>query len=1060
MPEIICVLGMHRSGTSLIARMLNLLGVSLGPEAHLAGSAEDNPKGFWENKLLVSINEEILSRWGGSWDEPPSFPEGWESSPKLSDLRQRVRAIIREDFAAAELWGWKDPRTCLTLPFWQKLLPPMQYVICLRNPVDVACSLKRRNNFSFEKGVELWLAYVAAALQHTRGQPRLFVFYEEIMEDWERELRRVAAFIGRLDLVKQEEIQRSIQEFIDEDLQHHRTSLVDVADEPKLAFEAKALYVTLRTYTAYQRRQTGACEAEELVLAAIDTFSPYAIEASKVRQRLEQEKKALTQQVQALQDQLAEREQQTSVQVQALQKQLAEREQQISAFQGQLAHLQLRLSWKRYRIADVLVAFYWHVRHPQRLWQLVKDRLWQLGRKWLPTAFKGWIKRVILRRSPPPWQPPQLLLSRKRGMEAAGFDPQQLLAKTGYYDVIVLPIIDWDFRFQRPQQIARQFAKHGYRVFYFSTDFGSGRRSEDPLLTVRPIEQNIAEVQLPSSGRLNVYRHVIDETSLQEWMRAFDQLRRDYGMAEAVCLVQLPFWRPLAFKLRDKFGWKVIYDCMDKHAGFSTNDPAMLKEEEMLSRNSDLILVTSRKLQEEQRRYSSSCLLAPNACEFEHFSISLGATPAELAALPRPIIGYYGAISEWFDTELVAEVARQRPDWSFVLIGDTFGAHLAPLQGLPNVHLLGEQPYQVLPAYLQAFDVCTIPFKLTPLTEATDPVKFYEYLSAGKPVVATPLPELEPYEAEGLVYLGYTSQEFVKRLEQALQENTAERATARQRFARQNTWGKRFSRIQRALRYLYGRISVIVITYNNLHMTKLCVKSIFRNTLWPNVELLIVDNASTDGTREYLQELAKEHENVKLILNDRNAGFARANNQGILAASGDYLVLLNNDTVVTRGWLGRLIRHLERDPKIGMVGPVTNAVGNEAKIDVSYASIEEMEDFAERRAQEYEGQAFEIKMLALFCTLIPRRVVDEVGLLDERFERGMFEDDDLALRVKRAGYKVVCAEDVFVHHFHSATFQQFGREAYLALLEKNRRIFEKKWGIKWEPHRYRGHHSR
>lgn len=735
--------------------------------------------------------------------------------------------------------------------------------------------------------------------------------------------------------------------------------------------------------------------------------------------------------------------------VQALSTQLAEREQAVLA-------LQQRLTWKRYRVADKLVAVYWYGLHPKQMLRVGRERIWQLGRKWLPTPIKVWIKRVILRQPRPPWQPPQALPSEQRISEPAEPMLHSQPPRTSHYDVIVFPIIDWGFRFQRPQQIAKQFAKNDHRVFYLKTRFNGKKNPDDCQPTVKPVDVNIAELQLPGPAELSIYRHQIDEPTLQRWLKAFDHLRREYGIDEAVCLVQLPFWRPLAFQLRERFGWKVVYDCMDKHSGFSTNEPAMLNEEEALSRGSDLIFVTARKLFEEQQCYNSRCLLVPNACEFDHFSMSLGAMPSALAPLSKPIIGYYGAISDWFDTELVAEIAHLRPTWSFVLIGHTFGADLSPLQGLANVHLLGEQPYQALPAYLHAFDVCLIPFKLTPLTEATNPVKFYEYLSAGKPVVAVPLPELVPYEANGLVHLAKEPKEFVEKIEQTLQEKGAERIAARRLFAQQNTWEERFTHIQAAICQVYNKASIIILTHNNLHLTRSCIESIFRNTLWPNLELIIVDNASTDGTREYLGELHREHENVKLILNDRNEGFARANNQGIRAATGEYIVLLNNDTIVTRGWLGRLIRRLESDPMVGMVGPVTNSAGNEAKIDVSYSSIEEMEAFAEHRARECEGKAFEIKTLALFCAVMRRKLFDEVGFLDERFEVGMFEDDDLALRVKQAGYRIICCEDVFVHHYHSATFKQFSEQEYLRLFEANRKWFEDKWGIRWEPHKYRG----
>src|SRR4029453_4502858 len=120
-PRLVCVLGMHRSGTSLITRMLNVLGVYLGPNERLMKPQEDNPRGYWEHQLITDLNDAILARLGGSWHEPPTFSPDWGRAAGLADLRRKAQAVIHEDFATAECWGWKDPRTCLTLPFWQRL---------------------------------------------------------------------------------------------------------------------------------------------------------------------------------------------------------------------------------------------------------------------------------------------------------------------------------------------------------------------------------------------------------------------------------------------------------------------------------------------------------------------------------------------------------------------------------------------------------------------------------------------------------------------------------------------------------------------------------------------------------------------------------------------------------------------------------------------------------------------------------------------------------------------------------------------------------------------------
>ena len=246
-PRVVCVLGMHRAGTSAIARVLNLLGVDLGPADQLMPAVPSNPRGHWEQWAIVRLNEEILERFGGSWNRPPVLPDGWEAAPILEDMRFRARALVKSTFGDAPLWGWKDPRTCLTLPFWRRLLPPMRYVICLRNVVDVAHSLETRDGMTLEEAARLWRTYTSAALAHTAGHARLVIFYEDLMADWGRQARRLAEFLEVPERLEQPEVLSRIEAEVDPTLRHHSTSLAEVLEDPKLPVDAKALYAALWT---------------------------------------------------------------------------------------------------------------------------------------------------------------------------------------------------------------------------------------------------------------------------------------------------------------------------------------------------------------------------------------------------------------------------------------------------------------------------------------------------------------------------------------------------------------------------------------------------------------------------------------------------------------------------------------------------------------------------------------------------------------------------------------------------------------------------------------------
>jgi GT2 family glycosyltransferase len=166
------------------------------------------------------------------------------------------------------------------------------------------------------------------------------------------------------------------------------------------------------------------------------------------------------------------------------------------------------------------------------------------------------------------------------------------------------------------------------------------------------------------------------------------------------------------------------------------------------------------------------------------------------------------------------------------------------------------------------------------------------------------------------------------------------------------------------------------------------------------------------------------------------------------------LVLLNNDTMVPPGWLSRLAGHLD-EPSVGLVGAVTNRSGNEAQIEVPYRTVGEFLEFAAALARNCERRAFDIRVATMFCAAMRRDVYERVGMLDERFAVGLFEDDDYSMRVREAGYRVVCAEDTFVHHFGQVSLGDAAAGDYGALFHANRRQWEEKWGRPWEAYRLR-----
>lgn len=639
----------------------------------------------------------------------------------------------------------------------------------------------------------------------------------------------------------------------------------------------------------------------------------------------------------------------------------------------------------------------------------------------------------------------QILSGNSFEMPALRPAPQE----TGLADYIFWGVIDWHFRHQRPQQLAQALSGAGRRVFYISVNLVDDPR---PGFNVEQLDAHgrLFQINLYAKGAPVIYTTAPGVDIADQLKGSIGQVLDWAGTRQIVSMIQHPFWYETSALLPDS---ELVYDCMDHHEGFGNVSEEVLSIERALMRNADITITTSTWLDEIVSQHTQNRILIRNAGEFDHFATR----PANVYVDPqqRKIIGYYGAIAEWFDLDLLESVAKAFPQHSILMIGaDTVGAR-AKLGHLTNVTFTGEMPYAELPKYLHAFDVCLLPFQVIPLTLATNPVKVYEYLSAGKPVVSVDLPEIKQFE--NLVHAAPTTRDFIEAIREEIEAQDApERIPARQQFARNQTWSHRaeqmIQRIERERRV--PRVSVIVVTYNNIELTKACLASLDKHSNHENLEIIVVDNASADGTPDLLREWVAASTNRKIILNDDNRGFAAGNNQGLAIADGEYLVLLNNDTYVTPGWIRTLYRHLERDESIGIIGPVTNNIGNEARIQINYANMEEMLIEAGKFTHSRIGKVQNIQTVAFFCVMFSRKVYEQVGPLDEAFGRGFFEDDDYCRRIEQLGLNIGCAEDVFIHHHLSASFNKLKSADRQALFDQNKAIYEAKWG-KWTPHSYK-----
>ncbi len=235
-------------------------------------------------------------------------------------------------------------------------------------------------------------------------------------------------------------------------------------------------------------------------------------------------------------------------------------------------------------------------------------------------------------------------------------------------------------------------------------------------------------------------------------------------------------------------------------------------------------------------------------------------------------------------------------------------------------------------------------------------------------------------------------------------------------------------------------ISIVILGFNQVEYTKRCLESILKYTR-QKIELILVDNGSHDGTSAYFHSIP----NAKVIINATNLGVAKGWNQGMRLAKGEYILILNNDIIVGPDWLENMVRLAESDPEIGLVGPRSNYIaGPQIVPNVPYKVEGEIQDFIGKWQKKNDLSSAEFVFVKGFCHLIPRRVFDKVGFYDERFGKGNFEDDDYCTRVHHHGFNALIANDSFIHHFGSVSFNQESVD-WKKLMIENRTKYQSKW---------------
>jgi glycosyltransferase involved in cell wall biosynthesis len=375
------------------------------------------------------------------------------------------------------------------------------------------------------------------------------------------------------------------------------------------------------------------------------------------------------------------------------------------------------------------------------------------------------------------------------------------------HDVICISSIDWGFLWQGHQEIMARLAAAGNRVLFIENTGvrPPGRRDLPRLLQrlrnwrrgrggVRLERPNLwvwAPLALPlpyspAAVRLN---RVLLLSVLRRWLR-----RQGWGQPLVWTFLPTPLARALIRALDPQL---VVYYCIDDLASSSPAAAPIAASERRLFREADLVFVTSERLRARAARDARAVHLFPFAVNYAQFAAARedpAPPPADLARLPRPIVGYLGGLHQWVDQDLLAAVARRLPQCSFALIGPA-QVEVSRLAALPNVHLLGPRPHAQVPYYLKGFDVALVPYKRADYTAHVYPTKLNEYLAMGLPVVCTDLDEIRRFNTTHgpTVAIARDAEEYAAAISAALAPAAPAVVEHRLAVARANSWDARLA---------------------------------------------------------------------------------------------------------------------------------------------------------------------------------------------------------------------------------------------------------------------------
>jgi UDP-galactopyranose mutase len=345
--------------------------------------------------------------------------------------------------------------------------------------------------------------------------------------------------------------------------------------------------------------------------------------------------------------------------------------------------------------------------------------------------------------------------------------------------IIVFSHLRWDFVYQRPQHVVSRLAASRPVLFVEEPVIEAGIRAS--LDITRPGKGVVrCRPRLPTGP----------PTFADENLAAVGDLLAHHLRAAQIDRHTAWLYTPMALSFALTLApTLVVYDCMDELSLFRGAPPGLVDRERRLLARADVVFTGGPSLYRSKRQHHRDVHLLPSSVDVAHFSRARDGLeePADQRGISHPRLGFFGVLDERFDAELIDCMARAHPEWQIVLIGPVVKIAPDSLPQHPNVHYLGQRPYDDLPGYLSGWDVCLLPFALNDATRFISPTKTLEYMAAERPIVSTPVRDVVELYAD-IVHLAATPDDFVLACERALREPTTERRVAMRRVVARTSW--------------------------------------------------------------------------------------------------------------------------------------------------------------------------------------------------------------------------------------------------------------------------------